>query len=511
MLSRSDNWDSSFSRFEILREKTRNFSCLVPEIILNDPSCLEVFRTLLGMTINSFSKAINFSQTRVYNVEKGNDKLGIKGAENLASRISPLLKNIQLNMEEIKINYYSLNNIVVKSDVGLVMTGLVKYNFRQFFEFVKKLQNITFNFSQLYGVILTDSRIFLVFRLILGLSQKEFAKKLNICKTTVVELENGYRRIQLPSTAKHYALKVEKYLKSFNLEENHLERKWYSWKNTRIIKNPRFDSYNWKTIRYINQKEFGILLKQIRDVTNNFSDIPISLLQKDPRLILIFRAILGITQRDLERKLKLRGISHYECLKYKTLSLGKAELFSKYFEFEINSGKLYELTNDEILLRFLDVKEAMFAHRSNGFAHSFTTQEQKVLHILESLNISNLRILAHKDVHTSKGLLNVDFIITLGDRILFAIECTNTQAISKKFSYNIKRKIYEIDYRFTKLKADYPLIKTVLWLSVYDDELVVHRLRNLVKAQTLSVDNTFINGDLENLSKLIMEDKNIQR
>ena len=47
-------------------------------------------------------------------------------------------------------------------------------------------------------------------------------------------------------------------------------------------------------------------------------------------------------------------------------------------------------------------------------------------------------------------------------------------------------------------------------ISIYDDELVKYRLRKLVKTQTMSIDNIFINGDLANLRDLIVqEDKKV--
>ncbi|HLC55539.1 MAG TPA: hypothetical protein VJJ75_03315 [Candidatus Nanoarchaeia archaeon] len=102
--------------------------------------------------------------------------------------------------------------------------------------------------------------------------------------------------------------------------------------------------------------------------------------------------------------------------------------------------------------------------------------------------------------------INVDFLISKKGMPKVVVECTTTESPGKKYSYNLKRKIYETDYRFTKIKIKYPKIKTVFILSLPKNDLWEYRLRKLINMQTLSIDNTFINGDLKLLPNLVIQE-----
>ena len=113
---------------------------------------------------------------------------------------------------------------------------------------------------------------------------------------------------------------------------NIIEKRWEKWKNTRKTKEKR--RLGWKSIREMSIKEFRTYIRYVKKETNNFKDFKFSLFQKSPQVLIIFRILLNLTQRDLERKLALRGrvISNYECGAYSTLSIGKAQLFAKFFK-----------------------------------------------------------------------------------------------------------------------------------------------------------------------------------
>jgi len=497
-----------------LRDKSNDFSKIDYRALLEDPTYLLIFRTVAGMTTNLFSKNIDMPYSWIYNLEHAKRKLGVKGAKNIANRVSILFKKNKFSsdVEDVKRNFNSLNSITIVSSIE-ELNNLHNKSYEEFITLFDKLKELTANFTHLSNVILEDSKVILVFRLMLGISQKQFANKLNISNHTIEELENGYRKIRYPRTAKEYGTRIRKLISTKRIDSTKLEKNWFSWKNTRKIRENK--GYNWKTIRYTTTKDFEKYLVQIRRETNNFSYIPSDLFQKNPQVIMIFRIMLGLTQRELERKLKFKGryISNYERLKYKTISKGRAELLSEYFKSQIKSRKLDQLTDKQIINNFLEIKDLMFTHRNTTIGpiekFTLTNQEKKILKILKTIKKLTLKILPHYNMNTKKGIINFDFLITFKNKPKIAIECTTSESISKKFGYNLKRKIYELDYRFTKLKKSYPKIKTILIMSIFDDDLNKYRIMNIIKEETLSINNSFINSESILLPKMIMEELKI--
>ncbi len=491
------------SKFEALRKRTKDFSEITHHPILEDPSSIAVFRTIVGVTINSFSKMIDIAYPWLYNLEKGKSRIGVRGAQNIAGRISLLFQKnaYEHGIDNVSKNYYALSNVKIKTNINTFIDRLRLADFNEFLIFLRKMKKVTYNFSQIYHVILGDSRILILFRIMLGLSQETFAIKLSLSKTTVEELENGYRIIKFPATAKRYASVIEKLIGNVDVET--LKKSWAAWKNTRKILDSK--AYNWKTMRHMRTEDFEKYFTQIKEETDDFSLMSADLFQKSPQLILIFRILLQKTQRDLERELGLKGyISNYECLRYKTLSRGRAELFADYFQFEFRSKKLHNLTQEEVLNRFRFVKESLFSHK-NLTPHHFrvTEQESKVFRVLKNLELQGFQLFHNHNVLTKKGFINVDFVLVLDGKPTIFIECTNMHSVSGKFLYNLKRKIYEIDYRFIKIKSDYPDAKTMLVLEVHPDDFLVYRIKNFIKAKTAAIGDTFINDDLARILQLI--------
>ena len=197
-----------------------------------------------------------------------------------------------------------------------------------------------------------------------------------------------------------------------------------------------------------------------------------------------------MTQQDLNRSLKLNGryVSNYERLTYKTLSRGKAELFAEYFKEKLKSKGIYNLTNEHLIKNFLETKEAMFIHKRSAFKFIPTQQEKQISDVLDHLKEHGLEVTPNHDIISGKGTINVDFLISKKGMPKVVVECTTTESPGKKYSYNLKRKIYETDYRFTKIKIKYPKIKTVFILSLPKNDLWEYRLRKLINMQTLSID-----------------------
>ena len=218
---------------------------------------------------------------------------------------------------------------------------------------------------------------------------------------------------------------------------------------------------------------------------------------------MIFRILLGLTQKDLEREMRILGKSsvyNYENLNY-ALSRGNAEMFSNFFNNRINN-----INEKEAINKFLHTKESMYSYRKGALNNLKNTppneQEKRLINILRKNQISSI-IKIHENINTDKGIVNVDLFIENKKKPVI-IEATRFYEIkSKKFSNNWKQKIFLLDYRFAKIKRKFPNSLTYIALEIDNNAQIEYRIKKFVKEQTIAVDDIFINKDFERLNKTI--------
>ena len=416
-----------------------------------------------------------------------------------------------VNTENFLQNYYSLSGKTKKGGIFKLIDNAKTGNFNSFIEIVELIKNKTNDFAYFPSfLILEDSRILLIVRLLLGLSQTEFAKKLNMSKMTIEELENGYRKIKWPVTAREYSKRLEKLLstRTISLDNINLNNVWQRWINKIKIKGSK--DVGWKTIRKMGVEDFKKYFLTIKKATKDFKNFDAKLFQKTPQIISMFRILLGLTQRDLERKLNLKGrlISNYESNNYKTLSLGRSKMFAKFFESEFKNKKLQDISLNFAIEKFIEVKDSMYNHSKAALigikALGLTEQEKTILKNLKSIGKNNFRIEKHCSIETKRGIINTDFAIYLEDKLTAVIEATSFLHIeSKKFSYNLKNRIYLTDYRFLKVKESFPGIKTFFIIDVEDNPVLKHRIKKSIMNETLAIDNVFINEEKNRISQIL--------
>ncbi|MBU2640150.1 MAG: helix-turn-helix transcriptional regulator [Nanoarchaeota archaeon] len=504
-------YKTTINKFNLLKRKTNNFTKIDYKLFLEDISYITIFRTITGYTINKFARKIGIAYPWIYNLENKKSKLGEKGAKNIANQTYKLFNALNLinnvNEEDLQLNYKSLNNIKIESNIDL--ENLSKKDFKEFLEIFIILEKDTKNFKYFpSSLLLQDSRIILPVRLILGLTQKEFAKEAEISNMTVEELENGYRKIKWMETTRRYAEKIEQVMKKkyVKINEKELKQRWQKWKNTRKTKAKNI--LNWKRIREMNTNDFLKYLKIIKKESKNFTKITPDLFQQNPQAIMIFRILIGLTQKNLERKLNILGkvnVYNYENLNY-TLSRGNAELFANFFKKEIKNT-----SEEEALNTFLHVKESMFSYRKGALNNlkkiPLNEQEKKIINELkkEGKIIKNLKI--HENFDTGKGITNIDFIINNNDPIF--IEATKFYDIkSKKFASNWKQRIFLLDYRFSKIKKKLPQSKAFIVIELENNPQLEYRIKKFIKEQTIAIDDIFINSEFERLNKVILGEIN---
>jgi len=502
-------------KFDILKKKTGNFTKFPCEILLEDSSNITFFRFIVGYTTNQFSKEIKISYPWIYDLEHKKVKLGEKGAKNISNKLEKLFEKLNLTnkvkFEEICLNYKSLNNIKIGSNIKEGLDNIAEKDFGEFLKLYEILKKETKNFNHFpSSILLKDSKIIVVLRIILDLTQGEFARGTKISKMTVEELENGYRKLKWPATARRYSEKIQTLLnKKYKPIKNEiLKKRWERWKNTRKPKEKRV--LNWKNIRNMKVEDFLGYFKKLKKESKKFTEITPNLIQRNPQIIIILRILLGLTQKDLERKtglIKKGNISNYENLVYQTLNRGRAEMFSNFF-----SNKIKDISEKEAIEKFLHLKETMYSYRKGALTNLKRTppneQEKFLIKIFkkEDKIYENLRI--HENLDTGRGILNLDFVIENNNKLII-IEATKFHDFkSKKFSNNWKQRIFSLDYRFVKIKKKFPNALTFLVVELEDDLQMKYRIRKFVGEQTLAVDDIFINREFERLNNRMMEELN---
>ena len=501
-------------KLNILKEKTNNFTKIPYQIFLEDSSYITILRIIIGYTIHQFSKEIKISYPWIYDLEHKKAKIGERGAKNIANKIEDLFKKLNLinnvKTEEVYLNYKTLNNIKIESNISKSLEDLSNKSFEEFLNLYKNLKKETKNFSYFpSSILIKDSKIILVLRIILGLTQKEFAKEAEIANMTVEELENGYRKIKWPVTARRYSQKIQEILKNKykEIDIKELERRWDRWKNTRKQKEKII--LNWKNIKKIGVKDFLQYFKKTKRKTKNFTQFNPELFQKNPQIIIILRIILGLTQKDLEREIGLHkkgNISDYENMYYQTLNRGRAEMFSNFFSRKIKDN----IDEKEAINKFVYVKEKMYCYRKSIFDNlkSFPLTEQEKLLVKEFKKerriYKNLNI--HENIDTGKGTVNVDFLINNKDKPII-IEATKFyDSKSKRFANNWRQRIFLLDHRFIKIKQKFPKALTFLFIELENNPQLEYRLKKFTKEQTIACDDTFINGEFKKINNKIMEE-----
>ncbi|MBS3149442.1 helix-turn-helix transcriptional regulator [Candidatus Woesearchaeota archaeon] len=509
------NDKNTIKSFKSIKRKTKDFKEIDPIIIQEDSRNLNIFRIILGLTTNEFSKKIEVAYSWVYQLEHSRRKIQYETAKSYSLKIHKLFKEKDINknikLEDFIVNLNSLNKTTPKTGIAVNLDNLNAKDFDHFLVLINSLKKRTNNFCNFgFPLILEDSRLICVVRILLGLTQQEFAKQLKMSNMTVEELENGYRKIVWPTTAQIYAAKIQGVINKCSIPKNQyiIKQRWQRWKNIRKIKQGKHAK--WKTIRKMTVDDFKRYFNYLENETYRFTKIKPRLIARNPQLISIFRILLDLTQRDLERNLSLKGrvISNYESSVYKTITLGNAEILTRFFEEAFQKQNLTNVMVEQAIEKFISVKESMYVHQ-NSFSRllkSWTNQEKIIFRLLKTIKKEDLTIEPHSNIKTEKGTINVDFLVSYKKEPKVIIESTEFHHIkSKKFGYNFKRKVGEIDYRFTKIKKKFPSIKTFMIIKVDRNPILERRIQNFISNETISINKTFINPSKASLTSSILE------
>ncbi len=379
----------------------------------------------------------------------------------------------------------------------------------EFREMFASLKSKTKNFTEVRPeLILENNQYLLILRMCLGLSQREFAKKLGVTKDWCRHTEAGRNRIIHKSIADRYASKIEDLLEEKNIKLNKTMDYWNSYifySKEQILSKPKIQL---KQISKMTEDDIKNYFELINDKTCNFTKFYPELLAEIPQSLLIFRIILGIDHRKFSNILGIdsRTVRKYEHLEMqiKTTTAKKfiekiGILFSKYNKNNINSTRTIE--NFRILSNFYGHRnlEAMF-ERGLKFAENQELSEiEKEIETIFKSNSIDFK--SHAIVSGAKRRLNIDFIIP-SENPKIIIECTSINIGARKISNN-RNTICNIDHRFQMLKMKNPNLITIMILRFTGKPVYMPNVKKLIETEILNTDYYIINDEIEKIPKLV--------
>ena len=324
---------------ERLRELTKNFTEF-EQVIRDKPQVLLILRCLVGMKRREFSSVIGINEENLRKIEVG--ELKIKRASKI-NKINSNLKEIfsetsEVNIEnalelfkEVAIPTCNGEVIRIKDELSSMNLpeDLRKMNDEQFIKVLEWLREKTDGFKKFpEEVFLANNQIILILRCALGMTRPSFARKVGINQETLrfVEMNRKENRIRTLGVAKRWCKRITEFLKSNKIEVDK-ERALLVW---RVIKEKQTGEKDIKReneirkileslqlpedLREMNETQFITLFNKIKEITQNFKELPIELITARSDIILILRLATGLSRKEFCTKtgIPLDALRHVE-------------------------------------------------------------------------------------------------------------------------------------------------------------------------------------------------------
>jgi len=377
--------------------------------------------------------------------------------------------------------------------------------FKKVYKYLKRKTNNFREFNE--ELILENNQYLLIFRIILGMSQREFAEKLDTTKDWCRHLESRRHKITHLKVAGRYSWKIEKLLREAKIDllkslENYKRYLFYSKDQNLIGPEIKF-----KTFSKMNETDLISYFNIIKEETKNFTKFEPDLLVRIPQALTIFRVVLCLSHRQLGKIIN-RDESHLRKFEYldrkikpRTLDSVVKELEKLFLNFDHkNIVTERVLENFRILSGFYGNRN-LDAYIKNGltrFAKINTNKfEEEISEILSKNNIDYKRYVILKG---EKRGFNVDFLIeNNGTKI--ALEVFSYSNIKKKAG--VKTKVCMVDHRFQALKQKYPNLITMMCIEIIGKPILYNYVKKYLDMETLNTDYLLINNHRKKLMEII--------
>lgn len=384
-------------------------------------------------------------------------------------------------------------------------------NEEEFKEVYRYLEEETKNFTVIHPkIILKNNQYLLIFRIILGLSQKEFANELERTKDWCRHTESGRNKIEKLKIALRYVGNIQCLFKNHNIESKNVLENWnkynYYSKN-QLLPEPEVKLKPLSKISELELKEYFELIKK---ETNNFTLFKSELLTRIPQSIVVFRITLGVNHRDFSRMIgsNSKGLRDYEHGKTRIKPITSKKIINVIKELFINKK---EIKFDKVLENFRILK-GFYGHRNlksliklglNSFGKlSRSPIEDEIFNILNENKIMCER---NEIVEGKNKKYNVDFLIPNKEDPRIIIECFMFKR--SVTTHNWKYKVCSTDHRFQALKIKNPKLIAIMVIKFTGRPILLNFVKECVQSELLNTDYLFINEEMVNLPLTIERNK----
>ncbi len=503
--------------FNFLKKETHDWRVFQPELFLSNNQFILILRMALGMTRTTFARRIGIHPETLRHVEAGRKQNKIKSlkiAKKWCEKINKLLKenNVEINLEKalhlwkyFKTFQRSEKNIEEKEKFKKALKKLKlpkdirNISKKQFIQLFNLLKKETKNFKSFYPYILaTNSSLIFIIRCCLGMSQKAFAEMLNTSKDWVRHTEAGRNKIIHEGPASRWSYRIEEMLRNSSININ---RALEFFKETKYRISAQINKKE-----KVNKYSKGELIRHFRilkSLTNNFNQIKPEIIEEDPRRILIFRLIVGISQKDLAKMSKINRSSFIRWEKGHRISPSKAKKLCGVFATLFKKRKLLDL--DFLLEIFENKNKLLYLNFDKLVSQGLKKAENTNLNALEKevykiLKDKNIPFDTHTTIKGVKKEINVDFVIPNVRNPSIVIEVFRSR--SKKLS-NVKIRLNVIDSRFHQLKLKYHHINTIILVKLSKFQTLTKEVKKLLEREIVSTDYLLVNEEFKILPTII--------
>jgi len=365
---------------------------------------------------------------------------------------------------------------------------LREMNEAQFVGVFNLLRGKTKNWTEVSSELLKENPQFLfVIRVVLCLSQSEFAKLLKVDKQWVRHFESGRQGFKKSEVIPKCVRLIDRLLKKrpFDMTRvleflriNQFARK------TNLISFPERDR-KFKRIFEMTKEDFIKQFNFLKTKTNNFTKFDPTIILTNPELFSTFRIILNMNIKEFSEVLS-KGkwrIRRWEAFKERMMPETANKIMSK-IENLFKGKRLINITINKILRNF----------------ERFTFFESEEIEIMKQLEKFSISFDIHANLQSiNDKILNVDFVIPSSQNPSKVIEVTKIS--TKKFG-NIERRLCFIDHRFQLLKLRNPNLKTIMFVNSQNGRL--KSVNRIIKSELVNTDVCILND----LNKLINDIKN---
>ncbi len=377
----------------------------------------------------------------------------------------------------------------------------------QFKEVFYYLKSITNNFTEITpDLILENNQYLLIFRICLGLSQKDFGEKLGTTKDWCRHTEAQRRKIIHRKVAERYTNKIQDLFLQTTIILDDALKHWNNYmfySKDQILPEPEI---RLKQISKLDEKDLENYFNLIKTETNNFTRFDVDLFKRIPQSILIFRIVLGIDHRKFAKILNIndRGLRKYESFRTwikpqiaKKIVKSINALFSEYKD-DINLEKALE--NFRILTGFYGNRN-LKSMTNHGLVRLAKTQSIIEGEAYSLLNISRIPVERNCVVEGIKKKFNVDFVIPSVSNPKIVIESFIFKKSVKR--NNWKSKVLITDHRFQALKMKNPDLITIMLIKSTERPILDSFIKKAIETEIINTDYYLINKEIETLPNLL--------